>query len=114
MISEIIPIEDRLIVIFCTGILLLSILASSATALTDAEEEDKKNEIALVEIESSEQMKKLRNLELKILYEYNRYVLIESGEDSIQALQDMGLEVDPLSKRTDISVKGHRFDIEKG
>ncbi|MFP3872425.1 MAG: S8 family serine peptidase [Candidatus Aenigmatarchaeota archaeon] len=108
---KIIPKEDELIAVFCTGILILSILASSAAVLTAAEEE---NEIVLVKLESPGQIERLKSVDLKIRDRYNRYVLIESGEDSIQTLQDMGLEVNNLPKRTEISVKGHRFDIEKG
>ncbi|MBS3817563.1 MAG: hypothetical protein KGY76_08385, partial [Candidatus Thermoplasmatota archaeon] len=62
--SEIIPAENKLVVIFISGLLLLSTLVSAAGIYSGTGDD---GEIILVEIKSSSQIEELRDLNVNIL-----------------------------------------------
>jgi len=49
--------------------------------------------------------------DLEMIDEYGQYSLIRTNERGISELKNKGIDVNELPSRTEISVKGHTFDI---
>ncbi|MEF8832996.1 MAG: S8 family serine peptidase, partial [Candidatus Thermoplasmatota archaeon] len=57
---------------------------------------------------------KLRTYDVDIIDEYGRYTLVEINSAEIGELKEEGINVKELPGRTEISVKGHTFDVLDG
>ncbi|MBS3817019.1 MAG: S8 family serine peptidase [Candidatus Thermoplasmatota archaeon] len=78
--------------------------------LTGSEE---KGELVMVEIDSPETVEKLDRLNVDMVERYEDFVLVRTDESSLERLQASDININKLPSRTELSVKGHRFDFEK-
>ncbi|MBS3816928.1 MAG: S8 family serine peptidase [Candidatus Thermoplasmatota archaeon] len=83
---------------------------------TSAFEREKGSEkkIVQVRITGSEDISTLNRLDVDILERYESYGLIEADQKTIEELDSIGFQIDELPGRTEVSVKGHTFDILEG
>ncbi|MBS3817562.1 MAG: S8 family serine peptidase [Candidatus Thermoplasmatota archaeon] len=91
--------------------MIFSILLPAAGALASSSEG---KQIVLVTVRSSKDEKHLNDLDssgLNILNRCGDHRIVEADEASIEELKKRDIDVDELPSRTEISVKGNRFDI---
>jgi len=92
---------------------LLVIATISVVAGVFTESEDK--EIVLVTLDRENDVSRIRAAGLEVLEVYPNYALVELSRSEEKDLNSMGIRVDNrLPSRTELFVKGHRFDIMDG
>ncbi|MBS3816617.1 MAG: S8 family serine peptidase [Candidatus Thermoplasmatota archaeon] len=94
---------------FMAMILVLSALGVGGAF---SPEEAEGSEIVLVRMKDPSDIQKINDLGLEILERYGTSMLVKSDRQ-VKELSAAGLDVNPLEKRTVLSVKGHTFDFEK-
>ncbi len=87
-------------------------IGHSGSSRDHADEENE--QIILVEASGEKELMLLDHMDLTELDTYNDFKLIEAGETAINSLKANGVRVNTLPSRTEISVKGHTFDIAEG
>ncbi|MBS3816927.1 MAG: S8 family serine peptidase [Candidatus Thermoplasmatota archaeon] len=102
----------KVFVSFCIALLIISGLGGMASAFGQSENSEDK--IVQVRIAGSEDVSALNELNVDVLERYEKYGLIEADENTIEELNAMGFRVNELPARTEISVKGHYFDVQEG
>ncbi|MEF8874076.1 MAG: S8 family serine peptidase [Candidatus Thermoplasmatota archaeon] len=103
--------QIKLLVVFCTGLLLSSALIAAGSVLVTSESEE---QIVRVDIECAEDVRILNEQDLDIMARSGRHALVETDEETIESLRALGMTVNTLPERTEISVKGHTFDFTEG
>jgi len=101
----------RLLAVFSTALLILSTLIVAAGAFETSEGSET---IVQVRMTDGNDLSELSRSDLKILERYESFVLIEADEEKIDHIESSGMEVNELPKRTQVTVKGHTFDIDEG
>ncbi len=89
-------------------LLLFSVFVVAGFTTTSSDE----TTFAFVEIQSMKDIVALREMDARIVYRYDNYALIETGD--AERLEGMGMNIDMLTYRTELSVKGHAFDLNEG
>ncbi|MGM0510052.1 MAG: hypothetical protein ACQESD_02860, partial [Thermoplasmatota archaeon] len=72
------------------------------------------DEIAVVTVEGIDDVGKIKNSGMNIIDRYGDYALIRGSAKGIKNLDSKGLKVNTLPGRTELSVKGHSFDMNEG
>ncbi|MFW5953349.1 MAG: hypothetical protein ACOCSJ_04230, partial [Candidatus Natronoplasma sp.] len=88
------------------SLLVLSVFSGLGYGIQSSEEAPK--EVVLVREGQEEE---LRNFDIETLDAYGKYSLVEMYSDEIEGMKERGIEIKELPGRTEISVKGHTFDV---
>ncbi|MFW6141415.1 MAG: S8 family serine peptidase, partial [Candidatus Saliniplasma sp.] len=91
-------------------VLLVSVMSAGIVISAGSVE----NDIILVKLEGQSDLNEIQEHGLNIMEQYNDYALIRAGEQATKQLEKQGLNINRLPKRTEVSVKGHRFDVKNG
>ncbi|MEF8873947.1 MAG: S8 family serine peptidase [Candidatus Thermoplasmatota archaeon] len=102
----------RVLVVFCTALLILSTLVVAAGAFETSEGSEK--EIVKVRMIDGSDISELNRLDLEILERYESFLLVKTDGETIEQIENSGMDVNELPKRTQMTVKGHTFDIDEG
>ncbi len=95
--------------ILCITVLVISIFTLVGHA--EVEPEDQTRDIVLIteDIESSRM--KIDDIDMEIIDEYGEFTLVDIDVEDIEKLREKEIRFEELHGRTEISVKGHTFDI---
>jgi len=100
----------KLLSISTAVLLFLSVFVVTGFTTTDGQETD----YFIVGIESTNDINELRESNARILYRYRDAALVEINRADAAFLQENGMGMRELLGRTELSVKGHVFDIQEG
>ncbi|MFO7793279.1 MAG: S8 family serine peptidase [Candidatus Saliniplasma sp.] len=103
-------IDKQSMAILAIIVLLVSVI-SAGIVMSSGEAED---DIVMVRIEEETDIDAVKRHDLNILEQYDNYVLVRASEEDVDQLSGRGLGIKRLPARTEISVKGHNFDIREG
>ncbi|MEF8874819.1 MAG: S8 family serine peptidase, partial [Candidatus Thermoplasmatota archaeon] len=87
-------------------------IGNSGLSGDDIDGEDE--QIILVKAGGEEERTLLDEMDLNVIDTYNDFALVEAGESTMKSLKSHGLRVNSLPSRTELSVKGHTFDVDQG
>ncbi len=103
-------VKSKSLTIICVTLLMTSVFGITIGDFVSRE--GQKTRTILVKDPTDKEVNLLNKQDIKVLDEYGSYLLVDvSGEKTIESLERTSLEIDTLPNRTDISVKGHGFDI---
>ncbi len=114
--------KEKISTFVIVSILILSLLVvgvgieseeSDTEPALERSETDEEKDIVLIMARNEEEKGDIEEKELNILDTYENFILIEESPSVIQFLKDEGYRVNTLPSRTEISVKGHSFDIKE-
>ncbi|MFP4001174.1 MAG: S8 family serine peptidase [Thermoplasmata archaeon] len=99
----------KLVTVICISILLVSLFPLLSLGKERSEDPSKKIILVKEDIDVLEVDSHLLNLEP--IEEYGEYTLVRTDQKGIGRLKEEGVAIDELQGRTEISVKGHTFDV---
>jgi len=95
---------------FCVLVLVIAVFAG--LSFSEAMEDSEKRIVLVRDVEGMEDISSLKNSG-EIIDHYGNYVLLETREGKLSVIEEE-FTVDRLEHRNELSVKGHRFDMEEG
>lgn len=100
---------QKLLSLFCISILLFSIF--SFVGLGREKSKDTSKKIVMVKEDIDSFGLDRDGFGIQTIDEYGEYSLVKMDLEGIKRLREKGMKIDELPGRTEISVKGHTFDI---
>ncbi|MEF8873948.1 MAG: S8 family serine peptidase [Candidatus Thermoplasmatota archaeon] len=100
-----------MLVVFSTALLILSTLIVGVSAFEKSESAEK---IVQVRLSDETELSELNHLDLEILERYESFALVKADGETIEQIESSEMDVNELPKRTQMTVKGHTFDIDEG
>jgi len=100
----------KMLCVFTAVVLLLSVFVVTGFNSVGSDS----TEYFMVDIQSIEEISRLKRSNAQILYRYRDYALVDMDLETANTLQNQGMEMNPLIGRTELSIKGHVFDINEG
>jgi len=98
-------------------IVLMLVFVSFSVGISYGEDDtdhDSINSIAIVEVNGRTDISILNEHHVDVIDRYGTYALIDAVEETFESLENSGLEVNTLPKRTTLNIKGMEFDFTEG
>ncbi len=99
---------------FLTFLVCLVLVVSSLSAAIVVSAGGEEGQIMLVRDRDGKAIYSLQERGVNVLDQYNNYILVKCTSSEKDILEEKGIEVKSLPARTQLSVKGYKFDIEQG
>ena len=98
-------------------IVLMLVFVSFSVGISYGEDDtdhDSINSIAIVEVNGRTDISILNEHDVDVIERYGTYALIDAVEETFESLENSGIEVNTLPKRTTLNIKGMEFDFTEG
>ncbi len=103
--EKMVKVLSVIITLFLVGSTLVTTAFVTNTSDTD---------IVLVKVDGVQDVSRIESFGMDIIDRYGHYALVQGTGPRIKDIQNSGLEVNLLKDRTVLSVKGHKFEMNKG